>query len=175
MSWIGRCIPALVVAIGSEMVPPLRASPVVDCPAMVRGQIDGLYRWMQEEQPQALATAIANQRQRFTPQLFELLERATALTPADGRFIDFDLFSGTQVTTFGSSVLGCRQLQTDAVEALVAVQVGLRGRSAEPPQQLRYLLRESSAHGWRIDDITYPEIPPFRLRTYLQELLGGAQ
>ena len=81
MSWIGRCIPALVVAIGSAMVPPLRASPVVDCPAMVRGQIDGLYRWMQEEQPQALATAIANQRQRFTPQLFELLERATALTP----------------------------------------------------------------------------------------------
>jgi hypothetical protein len=173
MSWISRCIPALVVAIGPAMLLPLRAAPVVDCPALVRVQIDGLYRWRLEEQQQAMATAIATQRQRFTPQLYALVERATSLTPADGRFIDFDVFSGTQVTTFGASVLGCRQLQTDAVEALVAVQAGLRGRTAEPPQQLRFLLRQASAQGWRIDDITYPTTPPFRLRIYLQELVGG--
>ena len=57
--------------------------------------------------------------------------------------------------------------------ALVAVQAGLPGRTAEPPQQLSYVLSPDGAAGWRIADIIYASEPPFRLSTYLQQLLEG--
>ena len=55
--------------------------------------------------------------------------------------------------------------------ALVAVQAGLPGRTAEPPQQLSYVLSPDGAAGWCIADIIYASEPPFRLSTYLQQLL----
>lgn len=158
---------------GLLLVAPLQAAPVVDCPPLVHEQIDALYRWQLQRQEQPGPMAIATQRQRFTPQLYRLLERADALTPADGRFVDFDPFSGTQVSTFGAAVQGCVRGPTEAVVALVVVQTGLRRRAAEPSQQLRYVLRPSGAAGWRIADIIYASQPPFRLSTYLQQLLEG--
>jgi len=159
--------------LGFLLLAPLEAAPVVDCPPSVREQIDGLYRWRLQRQEQRGSLAIATQRQRFTPELYGLLERAAGLTPADDRFVDFDLFSGTQVSTFGAAVLGCVPAQAEAVEALVAVHAGLRGRPAEAPQQLRYVLHPSGAAGWRIADIIYASEPSFRLSTYLQQLLEG--
>lgn len=152
---------------------PLQAAPLVDCPLPVREQIDGLYRWQLQRQEQPGSLAIATQRQRFTPQLYRLLERADALTPADGRFIDFDPFSGTQVSTFSAVVLGCVPAKAEAVVALVAVQAGLTGRTTGAPQQLRYVLSPDGAAGWRIADIIYSSEPPFRLSTYLKQLLEG--
>ena len=38
-----------------------------------------------------------SQKQRFTPELEDLLLAAFALQPSDGRFVDFDPFSNTQV------------------------------------------------------------------------------
>lgn len=152
---------------------PLQAAPLVDCPPPLREQIDGLYRWQLQRQEQPGSVVIATQRQRFTPQLYRLLERADALTPADGRFVDFDLFSGTQVSTFSAAVLGCEPAKAEAVVALVAVQAGLPGRTAEPPQQLRYVLSPDGAAGWRIADIIYASEPPFRLSTFLKNLLEG--
>ena len=152
---------------------PLQAAPLVDCPPPLREQIDALYRWQLQRQKQPGSVVIVTQRQRFTPQLYRLLERANALTPADGRFVDFDLFSGTQVSTFSAAVLGCEPAKAEAVVALVAVQAGLPGRTAEPPQQLRYVLRPDGAAGWRIADIIYTSEPPFRLSTYLKQLLEG--
>lgn len=81
------------------------------CPEGVVDQLDGLYRWQVQrmdgnEDP---VQAFASQRQRFTPSLFELLLQAKELTPMrDGRFLDFDVFSNTQVSTFGATVKGCR-------------------------------------------------------------------
>ena len=77
------------------------------CPAGVIEQLDGLYRWQLERQSLPGPMLIASQLPRFTPRLAALLQQATALTPADGRFVDFDLFSGTQVETFAAEVEGC--------------------------------------------------------------------
>ena len=137
------------------------------CPAGVTEQLDGLYR-----QSQPGPVLIASQGQRFTPGLLALLSRAYALTPADGRFVDFDLFSGTQVGTFGAQVLGCTAQPDGALVARVAVRAGLAGRTTEPPQELRYVMDAPASGGWRIADIVYPGEPTFRLTDYLQQLLA---
>jgi len=142
------------------------------CPAGVIEQLDGLYRWQLERQSLPGPMLIASQLPRFTPGLAVLLQQATALTPADGRFIDFDLFSGTQVETFGAEVEGCTGQSSGAVVAEVAVRAGLRGRTGEAPQQLRYVMEPSPTQSWRIADIVYPGEPSFWLSTYLEQLLA---
>lgn len=156
---------------GTQIMVPLRADKTLACPEAVRAQIDGLYRWQLGRQERPGPVAIDGQRERFTPQLFSLLERAYALTPADGRFVDFDPFSGTQVNTFGVTLQECRPDQAGRLMARVVVQAGLRGRMAEPAQQLVYVLRQTPQEGWRIADIVYLRQPSFRLSTYLRGLL----
>ena len=156
---------------GNRIMVPLRAEAEVGCPAAVRAQVDGLYRWHVAQQERAGAITIASQRERFTPQLFALLQRAYALTPNDGRFIDFDPFSGTQVNTVAARLEDCRQEQPARLWAQVAVQAGLRGRTAEPPQQLRFVFQHLPTEGWRIADIVYLHAPSFRLSTYLRNLV----
>ncbi len=92
-------------------MPMAEAAQGAECPEQVRFQIDALYRWQLERQQQSGPIQISSQRQRFTPQLYRLLQRAYDLTPADGRFVDFDLFSGSQVNTFSATFQGCRQEQ----------------------------------------------------------------
>ncbi|MFM7394081.1 MAG: hypothetical protein ACKO22_06905, partial [Cyanobium sp.] len=53
------------------------------------------------------ALNLASQAHLFTPALSGQIQRALALTPADGRFVDINIFHGTQVSTFGAQVLGC--------------------------------------------------------------------
>ncbi|MEB3246868.1 MAG: hypothetical protein VKJ63_03290 [Synechococcus sp.] len=79
------------------------------CPDGVKQQLDGLYRWQVQrmDQPDALAAALSSQLDRFTPELFKLLLQARQLSPTrDGRYLDFDVFSDTQVRTFGAVVSG---------------------------------------------------------------------
>lgn len=166
---------ALLAATLMAMTP---APAAASCPAAVRDQLDGLYRWqlqqqkLQENGRQSLEQAIASQRDRFTPGLFRLLQQAFALTPAaDGRFVDFDVFSGTQVETLGARVLGCSSPLPAGLKAQVAVQASLRGRPAQSPQLLTYSLKPAAGGAWRIDDISYPGEAGFRLRPFLRELL----
>ena len=156
---------------GNRIMVPVRVDEGLGCPAAVRAQVDQLYRWQLARQAQSGPMSIASQRERFTPQLFALLERAYALTPADGRFVDFDPFSGTQVNTFGATLRECRFNQQGVLTLRVAVQAGLRGSTAEPAQQLLYRLQHTPGQGWRIADIDYLQEPSFRLSTYLKELL----
>jgi hypothetical protein len=58
------------------------------------------------------------------------------------------------------------------VVAEVAVRAGLRGRTGEAPQQLRYVMEPSTTQSWRIADIVYPGEPSFWLSTYLEQLLA---
>jgi hypothetical protein len=156
---------------GNRITVPLRVDDGLGCPAAVRAQVDELYRWQLARQERPGPIAIVSQRERFTPQLFSLLERAYALTPAHGRFVDFDPFSGTQVNTFGAALRECRFDQQGVLTLRVAVQAGLRGRTAEPAQQLLYRFQQTPAEGWRIADIVYLREPSLRLSTYLKELL----
>ena len=144
------------------------------CPKGVVDQLDGLYRWQVQrmEQRGDAVKALATQRQRFTPSLFELLMEARQLTPSpDGRYLDFDVFSNTQVSTFGARVTGCSAEIGNSIRARVDVQAGLRGRSGEPPRKLLYEMNRDSTGNWRINDITYLNERVFQLRPFLQQLI----
>ena len=143
------------------------------CPAALVAQIDGLYRWQVARQELRGPIDLTSQSARFTPSLDRQLRAAFRLDPAtDGRFVDFDVFSGTQVSTFGARVLGCTPLPGGELEALVSVQAGIPNRPAEKPQQLRYVMRPGPAGTWQIADILYRGDPGFRLTTFLAELLA---
>ena len=144
------------------------------CPRGVIDQLDGLYRWQVQrmEQRGDAVKALATQRQRFTPSLFELLMEARQLTPSrDGRYLDFDVFSNTQVSTFGARVTGCSAEIENSIQATVDVQAGLRGRSGEPPRKLLYELNQDSTGNWRINEITYLNERVFQLKPFLQQLI----
>ena len=143
------------------------------CPAAVSQQLDGLYRWQIERQNSPSPRDLSSQRQRFTPELYQQLQQGFALTPMrDGRFVDFDVFSGTQVTTFGARVSGCSRLKAGSINAQVAVDTGLRGRSSGRPQQLEFRMVQRDGR-WRIADIHYPGEPGFSLSSFLNSLLKG--
>jgi hypothetical protein len=149
---------------------PAGAAPA-PCPAPLVAQIDGLYRWQLARQDTRGPTDLSSQSGRFTPAIDRQLRAAFGLDPADGRFVDFDVFSGTQVRTFGARVLGCTAAEGKDLEALVSVQVGLRNRPAEKPLILRYRMRPGPGGAWLIDDIHYPGEPGFRLSSFLADLL----
>ena len=137
-------------------------SGAASCPQQVVDQLDGLYQWHLTAQSNQQRGDLTLQKQAFTPELYKQLSRAWALDPwVDGAFLDFVVFSGTQVTTFGADVIGCQKLYPkvkafypEVIEANVAVRVGLRGRASEVPQQLSYLLIRSD-NEWMISDLIY--------------------
>lgn len=155
-----------------QLMPLLAAVALTPCPAPVRAQLDGLYRWQVARQDMRGPIELKSQQSRFTDGLYQKLRRAYLLDPNSGRFVDFDLFSGTQEGTSSAKVLGCTAAPGGGLEALVAVQAGLRNRPIEAPQQLRYQLVRGPAGSWKIADIVYSHPAGFRLSSYLAELLG---
>ena len=144
------------------------------CPTGVRQQLDGLYRWQVQRmnQPDGPTATLSSQRDRFTPELFNLMMEARQLTPTrDGRYLDFDVFSNTQVRTFEAVVTGCNTAQGNSIEAAVEVQVGMRNRASDTPRRLEYALKRDSTGQWRIDEITYRDEPVFQLSTFLEKLV----
>ena len=132
------------------------------CPQQVTERLDELYRWHLAAQAEQQRGDLTLQKQTFTPELYDQLNRAWHLDPrVDGAFLDFVVFSGTQVSTFGAEVIGCHKLYPavnalfpEVIRASVAVRAGLRGRASEIPQQLSYLLIRSD-NGWVISDLVY--------------------
>ena len=159
---------------GAPLLPPEPAAAALPpCPAAAAAQIKGLYRWLVSQQNRSGPRDLSAQAPRFTSVLWRRLQRALALSPAEGRFLDFDVFSGTQEGLFGATVQGCLPAGGEALEARVAVRVGLTSRGAEArPQLLRFRLLPDPVVGWQIADISYPQPPGFRLSTLLSELLG---
>jgi len=132
------------------------------CPQQVTNRLDELYRWHLAAQAEQQRGDLTLQKQTFTPELYDQLNRAWDLDPqVDGAFLDFVVFSGTQVSTFEAEVIGCHKLypavnalSPEVISAFVAVRAGLRGRTSEPPQQLSYRLIRSD-NGWVISDLVY--------------------
>ncbi|MBM5821982.1 MAG: hypothetical protein FJ082_05840 [Cyanobacteria bacterium K_Offshore_surface_m2_011] len=156
-----------------QLLPMLLAVAINPCPAAVKAQLDGLYRWQVARQDVSGPIELKSQQSRFTDGLYQKLRRAYGLDPNSGRFVDFDLFSGTQVGTSSAKVLGCSPAPGGGLEARVAVQAGLRNRPSEAPQLLRYQLVRGPAGSWKIADIVYAHPAGFRLSSYLAELLGA--
>ena len=145
------------------------------CPEGVINQIDGLYRWHVQRMGKSSdpVEALSSQLQRFTPSLFELLIEARQLHALrDGRFLDIDVFSNTQASTYSAKVTGCSTEKAGSIMAAVDVQAGLR-----PPgmtSRLRYELNKDSKGNWRINNISYLDGHVFQLRPFLQELVNPA-
>ena len=133
------------------------------CPTGVRQQLDGLYRWQVQRmnQPDGPTATLSSQRDRFTPELFNLLMEAWQLTPTtDGRYLDFDVFSNTQVRTFEAVVTGCNTAQGNGIEAAVEVSslIGeLGGLSALAHQLLLLSLSTGSPTKYTVYDYGYPK------------------
>ncbi|CAK6695477.1 hypothetical protein BBFGKLBO_01855 [Synechococcus sp. CBW1107] len=142
------------------------------CPAPVTAQIAGLYRWQVARQNERGPIDLSSQRSRFMPGLYDQLSKAYRMSPADGGFVDFDVFSGTQAATFGATVVGCVPGKQGALEALVDVKAGLLNRAREQPVRLGYQMRPAPDGDWRVADIRYPGDPGFRLSSYLADLLA---
>ena len=148
-----------------------KGSPLsTSCPDAVRSQLRGLYQWHINTPDRSGFSA---QRDRFTPELFDQLMQAFALTSQKhGRFVDFDIFSGTQVRIFGYRLIACFPHRDGAVDAVMAVQVGLRGPSENVPQLLRYVMQQDALGVWRIADLSWPSPEPSRLSDFLRRLLS---
>ena len=147
------------------------------CPAGVVNQLDGLYRWHVQSQQGRIdqIKSLTTQRQRFTPSLFELLLQAKKLRPTThGRFLSFDVFSDTQVRTFGATVIGCSAQKARSIQAEVRVDVGLRDKPSGIPRGLLYEMNNGSKGIWRINNIFYLDDGRVPLRTNLEDLLNPA-
>ena len=147
----------------------------LECPNGVLQQLDGLYRWQVQRMDQAdgPSPALASQRDRFTPGLFTLLLEASQLSPTEhDRYLDFDVFSDTQVRTFGAVVSGCSAADGHSIQAAVDVQAGLRQQASGTPRQLIYNLTLNYTGQWQINEITYRNERVFQLRPYLEALVN---
>jgi hypothetical protein len=153
-----------VSAAAAPAAPPGQAVP---CPLAATAQLDGFYRWF-------LATSdgrasFGSQEQRFTPELYANLSAGFALQPADGRFVDFDPFSNTQVASYGHRIASCRREENEQLLMRVEVLAGLSpSRASTVP--LDYVL-SPEGEAWRIADIRYPGEMSFSLIEYLHDLL----
>lgn len=158
--------------IGSVVTTPITAAPApllrpIPCPQAATQQLDGFYSWFLTSPD--MRAQFTSQKQRFTPELEELLLAAFALQPSDGRFVDFDPFSNTQVRSYSHRIACCWQEPGDLLVMRVLVQAGLsRDRANE--QTLDYVLSRDGS-SWHIADIRYPGEVSFSLRMYLKQLL----
>jgi hypothetical protein len=139
----------------------------VPCPPAAKAQLDGFYGWFLASNDGR--SQFQSQRHRFTAELYEELRAGFALQPAGGRFVDFDPFSNTQVTSYGHRIAGCRLDANGSLVMRVQVLAGLAPSRASY-QPLDYVLTANGSD-WRIADIHYPGEVSFFLREYLQPLL----
>ena len=148
------------------------------CPEGVVNQLDGLYRWEVQSMERRVdqITSLSTQRHRFTPSLFELLLQAYKLRPSsdDGRFLGFNVFNSSQVSTFRAKVIGCSAQKASSIQAEVSVDVGLRDKPSGIPRGLLYEMNKGSKGSWRINNITYLDDGRVPLRPYLEDLLNPA-
>ena len=161
-----------LIAVQEPAIPPPMN---LACPDEVRHQLDGLYQWQVQrmDQPNSPAASLSSQSERFSPRLFSLLTQARQLTPSkDGRYLDFDVFSNTQVRTFSAVITGCSAAQKNSILAAVEVQAGLRKTPSATPRRLEYELQRDCTGQWKIAEITYRNERVFHLRTYLEKLVN---
>jgi hypothetical protein len=165
-------VTALLLASGMMSSPAATtATPLqktVPCPAAATAQLDGFYRWFLATKDGG-RSQLQSQKQRFSQELYRELRAAFALQPADGRFVDFDPFSNSQVGSYGHRIAGCQRNGDGLLLMRVEVLAGL-GPSRTSPVPLDYVL-SPSGQSWRITDIRYPGEVNFSLRSYLQDLL----
>jgi hypothetical protein len=148
-----------------------QAAKAESCPEGVDSQLNDLYAWHVAAPDR---DTFLSQQQRFTPFLYGRISRAFDLSPArDGRFVDLDIFSGTQVATFGADVLACYPSGGSTVDVIVAVRTGLRGQESDVPQILRYRMIKDSTDNWRISNIVWDAIhsESHSLNRFLDRLL----
>jgi len=149
------------------------SAPADGCPDGVVELLNGLYAWQVARQDAPGRGDLVEQSQRFTASLFDQLKQAWALDPRiDGAYLGFDVFSGTQMATYGADVLRCQSHTPDQIDAEVAVAWGRGGQPAPTPSLLEYRMVREDDDRWRISEITYrSNEEPYTLSSTLTNLL----
>jgi hypothetical protein len=171
-----RLIPATTILLSVSLLtvsaaaaPAASPGQAVPCPLAATAQLDEFYRWFLATSDGR--TSFGSQEQRFTPELYANLSAGFALRPADGRFVDFDPFSNTQVASYGYRIASCRRDGNALLLMRVEVLAGLSPSRASPVP-LDYVL-SPEGETWRIADIRYPGEMSFSLSDYLHDLLNA--
>lgn len=176
-------IPEILGSLIAILVPETSAT----CPPQVNTQLNSLYDWHIQrnlksyEDPdidrEPREELILSQQDRFTPSLFQLLYQGLKRKQGPDGWIDFDVFSNSQVNTVAAKVVGCSDVERNKILAAVDVSVSLHPeRSPGPPSRLLYEMKKDKAGSWLINNITYltnDDLTPlrgFQLKSFLQEL-----
>ena len=167
--WAGLLLLMACTACGAEGRSADQAA-APGCPAAAQAVVTGFYDWYIAAGDR-YRDDLQVQRGRLAPQLYADLQRAFALSAAEGaaRFLDVDPFSGTQVGSYGYRLLSCQAAAGGGLEAELAVRSGLSPeRASEHPL---VLLLQRGPKGWRIAGIDFPQAEGQPERLHLQELL----
>lgn len=169
--WAGLLLLMACTACGAEGRSADRAA-APGCPAEAQAVVTGFYDWYVAAGDR-YRDDLQAQRGRLAPQLYADLQRAFALSAAEGatRFLDVDPFSGTQVGSFGFRLLSCRSSAGGGLEAELAVRSGLGPERASDHPVV--LLLQRGPMGWRIAGIDFPQAEGQPERLHLQELLDA--
>lgn len=122
---------------------------------------------------------ISQAKPHLSSELFGLLSRGFALTPDNGRFVDFDPFINAQISAKRISVGKPHDFDNDMqwVKVTPFMEMG-QGGSTIPMPELKVFLAYDNG-GYKITNIVYPADPEagvksWDLRSYLQDLVGQA-
>jgi Protein of unknown function (DUF3828) len=132
--------------------------------------VDRFYQWYLMND--RVSDKISQQKAVFTPELYDQLVQAWAKQPGkDSEFVDFDVFSGTQVRTVKAVVKSTRQpFPNETAEVDVDLYEGRRGTSTtNKPITVKVLLSRKDG-SWHIRNLVYPDSDWANLMSILKDI-----
>jgi len=160
-AWMGLMVAGTIGLVLSLQTRTIAA----DAPQTVVTQF---YQWYVKDQDR-LRERISQQRDSFDPALYQQLTQAFQKQPSDGQFLDFDPFSGTQVSSYKATVRNVQKTSNTKADVNIDVYAGLR--SPGKPVPIRVVVVQQNDR-WRINNLVYKE-PEFDLLTQLKTINGS--
>ncbi|MCS6812309.1 MAG: YbjP/YqhG family protein, partial [Cyanobacteria bacterium] len=120
----------------------------VDSPQTV---VQQFYQWYLQNQSRA-RERINQQRSAFTPQFYQQLTQAFQKQPGDGKWLDFDPFSNTQVSAYRFVVKSVRLSPQNNRSAEVNIEVYADLRPPGRPVPIKVLV-DRTGDRWQIRNL----------------------
>jgi hypothetical protein len=127
------------------------------------------YQWYVQNQANARGR-IDQQKSAFEPNFYQQLVLAFQKRPQDGRFLDFDPFSDSQVNTYRMVVRSTRRSSYSSQGAEVDIDVYAGLRPPGTPVPIKVLVRQQD-NRWQISNLVYMRSWD-NLLCYLREING---
>jgi Protein of unknown function (DUF3828) len=137
--------------------------------------VNQFYQWFLTTE--SIQENFVQQQAAFTPELYDQLVTAWQKRPrADTKFVDFDVFSGTQVDMAKATVRSTIQttpnsnaeVDIDLFEG--RIRNGTRVQVSNTPIPIKVILEKKDSEPWRIRNIIYPRMSWDNLMSILQDI-----